>query len=144
MAIDTSGKWWRGQNSEDLIEYIRLLTEEGYPASKFVVAQCVCGSGQFRLFADQDEGCAKRVCVSCGEEKFICDSEDNWTETNPKKLKCTCKKDVFEIAVGFSHRDTGEVKWITVGERCLSCGMLGSYVDWGIDYAPTDHLYSNV
>jgi hypothetical protein len=27
-------------------------------------------------------------------------------------------------------------KWITVGARCASCGMLGAYVDWKIDYAP--------
>jgi hypothetical protein len=24
MAIDTSGKWWKGQNADDLVEYIRL------------------------------------------------------------------------------------------------------------------------
>jgi hypothetical protein len=32
------------------------------------------------------------------------------------------------------------VKWITVGTRCAACGVLGSPVDWKIDYGPTDHL----
>jgi len=49
MAIDTSGKWWKGQNADDLVEYIRLLTEEGYPATKFGIAKCACGAARFRL-----------------------------------------------------------------------------------------------
>jgi len=144
MAIDTSGKWWKGQNADDLVEYVRLLTEQGYPATKFAIAKCACGTDRFRLYADQDEGYAKRQCTSCGKDAFICDSEEASEEASLKKVRCKCKKDVFELAVGFSLRDTGEIKWITVGARCVSCGMLGSYVDWKINYAPTDHLYSMV
>jgi hypothetical protein len=144
MGIDTSGKWWKGQNADDLVDYIRLLTEQGSPATKFAVAKCQCGRDHFRLYADRDEGCAKRQCASCGKEAFICDSEETSEEASLKKAKCNCKKDVFDLAVGFSLRDTGEIKWITVGLRCVSCGMLGAYVDWKIDYAPTDHLYSMV
>jgi hypothetical protein len=144
MAIDKSGKWWKGQNADDLVEYVRLLTQQGYPATKFAIAKCACGTDLFRLYADQDEGCAKRQCTSCGKDAFICDSEDASEEASLKKVRCKCKKDVFDLAVGFSLRDTGEIKWITVAARCVSCGMLGSYVDWKIDYAPTDHLYSMV
>ena len=144
MAIDTSGKWWKGQNADDLVEYVRLLTEQGYPATKFTIAKCACGAGHFRLYADRDEGCAKRQCISCGKDAFICDSEETSEEATLKKARCKCKKDVFDVAVGFALRDTGEIKWITIGARCVSCGMLGSYVDWKIDYAPTDHLYSMV
>jgi len=144
MAIDTSGKWWKGQNADDLVEYVRLLTQEGYPATKFAIAKCACGTDRFRLYADQDEGCAKRQCTSCSKDAFICDSEEVSEDASLKKVRCKCKKDVFELAVGFSLRDTGEIRWITVGARCVSCGMLGSYVDWKIDYAPTDHLYSLV
>jgi hypothetical protein len=144
MGIDTSGKWWKGQNADDLVEYIRLLTEQGSPATKFAIAKCECGRDHFRLYADRDEGCAKRQCASCGKEAFICDGEEVSEEASLKKAKCHCKKDVFDLAVGFSLRDTGEIKWLTVGLRCVSCGMLGAYVDWKIDYAPTDHLYSMV
>jgi hypothetical protein len=144
MAIDKSGTWWKGQNADDLVEYVRLLTQQGYSATKFAIAKCACGTDRFRLYADQDEGCAKRQCTSCGKGAFICDSDDVSEEASLKKVRCKCKKDVFDLAVGFSLRDTGEIKWITVGARCVSCGMLGSYVDWKIDYAPTDHLYSMV
>ncbi len=144
MAIDTSGKFWKGQNTDDLIEYIRLLTKEGYPTSKHVVAKCTCGKQHFQLTADQDEGCAKRICTSCGKETFICDSEEAWQDSSSKKLKCKCKTDIFEIVVGFSLRDDGEIKWVNVGQRCVNCGILGSYVNWGIDYAPTKQLYTMV
>jgi hypothetical protein len=144
MGIDASGKWWKGQNADDLVEYIRLLTEQGSPATKFAVAKCACGADHFRLYADRDEGCAKRQCASCGKDAFICDSEEISEEASLKKARCKCKKDVFDVAVGFALRDTGEIKWITVGARCVSCGMLGAYVDWKINYAPTDHLYSMV
>lgn len=144
MAIDKSGKWWKGQNADDLVDYVRLLTQQGYPATKFAIARCACSTDRFRLYADQDEGCAKRQCTSCGKDAFICDSEDASEDASLKKVSCKCKKDVFDLVVGFSLRDTGEIKWITVGARCVFCGMLGSYIDWKIDYAPTDHLYSKV
>jgi hypothetical protein len=144
MAIDTSGKWWKGEDADDLVEYVRVLTEQSSPATKFVIAKCACGADRFRLYADRDEGCAKRQCASCGKETFICDSEEAAAEARFKQATCGCKKDVFDVAVGFSLRDDGEIKWITVGSRCGSCGMLGAYVDWKINYAPTAHLYSMV
>jgi hypothetical protein len=85
MAIDKSGKWWKGQNADDLVEYVRLLTQQGYPATKFAIAKCACGTDRFRLYADQDEGCAKRQCTSCGKDAFICDSEDASEEASLKK-----------------------------------------------------------
>jgi hypothetical protein len=32
MAIDTSGTWWRGDTFDDLVEYLRALTADSYPA----------------------------------------------------------------------------------------------------------------
>jgi hypothetical protein len=110
MAIDTSGKWWKGQNANDLVEYVRLLTQQGYPATKFAIAKCACGTDGFRLYVDRDEGCAKRQCASCRNEAFICDSEEASEEASLKKAKCKCKQDLFELAVGFALRDTGETK----------------------------------
>lgn len=57
---------------------------------------------------------------------------------------CPCGVKLFELAVAFSHRDDGTVKWITVGRRCVDCGILGAAVDWKIDYFPTAHLYDQV
>jgi hypothetical protein len=36
-----------------------------------------------------------------------------------------------------------EVRWVSVGLRCVEDGVAGVYVDWKIDYAPTSHLFTN-
>jgi hypothetical protein len=81
---------------------------------------------------------------SAAKTEFIGDSAELWDEADPKKCVCPCKADRFEIGVGFSLRQDGEVKWITVGERCLKCGVLGSFADWTVDYSPTHHLLDQV
>jgi hypothetical protein len=140
MAIDTSGKWWRGSSFADLAEYIRILTADSYPATHVVRSICICQNTIFRLTADQEEGCAQRTCTSCRKTAFIGDSADYWADATPRKVRCLCKNTTFEIGVGFALRDQRDVKWITVGQRCIKCGILGSYVDWKVDYSPSTHL----
>ena len=144
MAIDTSGKWWKGTNFADLAEYVRLLTNDGYPAEHVIQSICVCGNSTFHLLADQDAGCVQRVCTACRRAAFIGDSAEYWAGAAPKEVRCLCKHTIFEIGVGFSLREQSEVKWITVGQRCAKCGILASYVDWKIDYSPSKHLLSLV
>ncbi|MFI5896109.1 alpha/beta fold hydrolase [Actinoplanes sp. NPDC051513] len=36
-----------------------------------------------------------------------------------------------------------EVRWISIGLRCLTDGTLGVYADWKIDYTPTAHLLTS-
>jgi hypothetical protein len=144
MMIDTSGKWWRGQDFSDLAEYIRRFTEDGYPAGRIVQSVCRCGHMQFRLRADADEGCAQRTCAACGEKAFICDSDEYWVEARPRKVRCPCKGDVYVVGVRFSLRDGGSIRSVTVGERCVACGILGSCAEWKIDYEPTDRLFTLV
>jgi hypothetical protein len=43
---------------------------------------------------------------------------------------------------GFALHDDGEVRWISVGLRCLTDNTLGVYADWKINYGPSDHLLS--
>ena len=64
-----------------------------------------------------------------------CRDQLTWPFAGPK---------AFEIAVAFSHREDASVRWVTVGERCTKCGVLGAAVDWKIDYPPTEHLYDQV
>jgi hypothetical protein len=40
------------------------------------------------------------------------------------------------VAVGFSLRDGGDVRWISIGLRCLTDNTLGVYADWKINYGP--------
>jgi hypothetical protein len=49
---------------------------------------------------------------------------------------------MFAVAVGFSLRDGGDVRWISIGLRCLTDNTLGVYADWKINYGPSGHLLS--
>ncbi len=149
--IDKTGKFRKGTNFSDLKDYLSSywINSNG-PLSKIIQAECSCGNRYFILLFEQNEGIAKRTCVSCGKENFICDSGKYWEDavknSKPKKLKCKeCKKEEFELAVGFEYRkgslfSKGDIRWIVVGARCRNCGILGSPVDWKVDYGPTKHL----
>src|SRR4051794_23792822 len=138
--IDRSGEWWTGSEFGDLITYLREFTAQGYPAGSVVQSTCDCANRVFSLELDGDEGCARRICKSCGRAAFIADSAGYWKEADPEEAQCPCGEEAFEIGAAFSLRDEGDVRWITVGGRCIACGVLGTYVDWKIDYSPTDHL----
>jgi hypothetical protein len=145
MTIDTSGKWWKGADFADLAEYLREYTADGYPAEEVVPCVCTCGHTVFRLEGDQNEGCVRRTCAACGAQAFIADSGEAWDEADPVKLTCRpCRGRWFEVGVAFSRGQDGDVRWITVGVRCVRCGVLGSFADWKIDYSPTDHLLRQV
>ena len=78
-----------------------------------------------------------------GEEHYFCDSEEYWDECSPKKWKCIgkCKSKTANVCVGFALReDGGDVHWLYVGQHCSQCGVLGSCVDWKIDYSPSLQL----
>lgn len=141
MSIDRSGTWWRGSDAGDIDEYLRECTADGYPAGKIRRSACAsCGATVFGLRGDPDEGSARRTCRGCGLKAFIADSEETWADSEPRTCRCPCGGRDFEVAVAFSLRDDGDVRWVTVGSRCTACGILGSFADWGIDYGPSGHL----
>jgi hypothetical protein len=146
MSVDKSGKWWVGAIPNDIKEFLKSYTSEGYVAQEFRLARCVCGSDTFELFADDGEGCAKRVCTLCGAKHFICDSEEYWAEATPEKWKCVeCGSTSANVGVGFSlYEDDGEVRWLYVGERCSNCGVLGCFAGWKVAYAPSKQLLDQV
>jgi hypothetical protein len=141
MAIDTSGKWWKGENIEDVATFLRLLMADSYPVGEVHQSVCSCKNQEFSLKVDRNMGCAQRICIACHQSVFIGDSGENWQEAHPRIVHCPCKNPTFEIGVGFSFRgDQDEIRWITVGTRCTKCGILGSPVDWQIYYGPSMHL----
>ncbi len=141
MAIDKSGKWWKGIEFKDVEDYIYLLMADSYPVGEVGQSICKCGNKVFTLKVDQDEGCAQRVCTVCHQAAFIGDSEEIWKQARPKVVRCPCKNTTYEIGVGFSFRAShDDIQWITVGHRCTQCGVLGSSVDWHINYSPSLHL----
>lgn len=143
--IDKSGEWWTGEGVADLLEYVVQFSSQNYVADHIRQSVCaVCNGTQFLMWVDDDEGCAKRVCHECGSEAYIADSEEYWDDASPEDVACPCGNQVLEVAVGFSRLPSGEVGWVTVGGRCISCGVLGVYVDWKIDYEPSQHLLDMV
>src|SRR5689334_4464189 len=122
MTVDTSGKWWVGSHPEDVAEFLKSYAPEGYEVTEFRLATCKCGSQAFVLFADDNEGVAKRVCTACAAEHFLCDSGEYWADAEPEECKCAeCKNNTCNIGVGFSvYEDREAVRWLYVGVRCTN------------------------
>ncbi|MCL1926797.1 MAG: hypothetical protein FWF95_06660 [Syntrophorhabdaceae bacterium] len=144
MAIDKSKKYWRGDSADDVVEYLDEYSEN--EITKVVVVKCRrCGLVVFTFKIDTAEGVIEITCVACGKKHLLLDSEKSLAKSKPENAKCSeCKKSQFNVAVGFIHRRDSEVKWVYIGNRCANCGILGSYGDWGINYAPTDEMEKNV
>jgi hypothetical protein len=81
---------------------------------------------------------------------MICDSAEYWEETEPEAWACTeCGCDTCNISVGFSlypaqPGQRADVRWLSVGQRCVQCGVLGSFVDWQVGYGPSNDLLDQV
>ena len=121
MSIDTSGKWWVGSEPADVRSFLEAYAEKGHQVHQFRLSKCRCGSVEFQLHADDNEGVAKRVCSRCDVEHFICDSGEYWEDAEPEPWRCIeCKSDVCNVGVGFSqYADSpGSFKWIYIGVRC--------------------------
>jgi len=146
VSIDTSGKWWIGSEPVDIQGFLKEYSSQGHEVNEFRLARCDCGSEVFYLDADDTEGAAKRQCVKCGKEHFICDSEEYWGETDPKWCMCVeCGGESVNVGVGFSlYEDTGDVRWLYVGVRCVTCGILGCFAGWKVAYGPSHHLLDRV
>jgi hypothetical protein len=133
MVIDKSKEYWHGDRAEDIIEYLNEYSEN--EIDKTVIVKCKqCGSDVFTFNIDADGGVIEATCTACKQKRLLLDSEDYWEESEPENAKCLCKKNQHNVAVGFVHRETGDVKWVYIGNRCVSCGMLGSFGDWKISY----------
>lgn len=123
-----------------LEEAIREYQEDGYEVTH--VVESVCGGCGGRTFEVQvtDASALRRTCLDCGLAEFIADSADFWEDDDAEECACTCGGERFAAALGSSCRPDGEVRWLTVGLRCLECGLCGVYEDWKIDYMPSGHL----
>lgn len=145
MSIDKSGKWWRGSDASDIDEYLFAYTADGHPVTRVVHARCSeCGGGTFSLRVDADEGCAERSCVACGVKVLMLDSADALEDADMTKLRCRPGHTAFNLAVGFAYRDDGDIRWVCLGCRCVTDGILGAVAEWKIDYTPSGHLLSAV
>jgi hypothetical protein len=135
MAIDKSGTWWVGGGVDDLDEYLRELKVEGYDVDVFRRSACECGGLVFRLGVDQDEGAARLTCTACSKVRYIGDSEQYFVPENVEPYECVeCHGDTCNVGVGFSlyEATSTDVRWLSLGVRCPTCGILGCIVDWKV------------
>jgi hypothetical protein len=147
VTIDTSGKWWVGSSAQDIDEYLQAYSSDGYKTNVFRLAKCQCGSTEFELEADDDEGVARRTCVACCAVHFICDSQEYWEDASLQKWKCIeCKSTIANVGVGFSlyEDDPKGIRWLYVGERCAKCGVLGCFAGWKVAESEALHLLGAV
>lgn len=131
----------RGREFMDLASYIREATEKANPANVVLESTCGCRATEFQVEVDEDADCAMRTCLACGAGAHIGDSDEFWAQVEPVVLRCPCGGTAFEVGVGYSLDDEDEVHWLTVGGRCLACGVMTTAAEWKIDYRPTVHLF---
>lgn len=143
--IDRSKRYWTGDSPADIEEWLRLYVPEETLDIKPVVCHG-CGGDVFRLRVDQDEGVIQVVCTACGAKKILLDGEDYWADARPRLRRCPVCKSCrdYNVDVGFARRKNGSVKWVYIVNRCTGCGTLGSYLDWKVDYEPTDGMERNI
>lgn len=81
------------------------------------------------------EGVARRTCTRCSSAAFACDSADFWGEAEPEPLICIeCGGDEVNLGVGFAlYPERAGIRWVYVGYRCSSCGVLGCFAEWKTD-----------
>ena len=143
--IDRSKKYWTGDKEGDIAEWLRLYAQDNLMDTKRIICH-TCENNSFELNIDQTESAIEVKCTECGTKKILLDCEDVWKDAKPKIRKCNVCKSCrsFNVRVGFQRRENGSVKWVYIGNRCTNCGTLGSYLDWKIDYEPTDQMEQNI
>ena len=146
MTIDSSGEFWRGTEGGDIEAYLRALTADGHRVDEVRRSLCGCGGARHRLEADAEEGCVRRACADCGAARFIADGEEVAEDAELAPVDCPdCGGEVFDVSVGHSLRKAApgapaETHWVSVGLRCVGCGLLGCIADWGVDDDPARPL----
>lgn len=140
--IDKTKKYWTGSNENDIDEWLKLYVENEIDIKPVICNDC--HNTEFEIKVDQDEGAIQVKCTKCGKIKLLLNSEEVWEFCEPKQGKCSCKSKKFNVRVGFQRRLNGVVKWVYIGNRCTKCGTLGSFVDWKIDFEPTNELEEKI
>ncbi|HEX3654322.1 MAG TPA: hypothetical protein VHV55_00875 [Pirellulales bacterium] len=146
MSVKKRGKFYYGDSQADINEeLLRYSGLNGYPVQHFADAMCGCGAGLFRLLLDDTEGVAVRKCAECGTEHPIGDSSEFLDDAQLEECACPCGGEEFEITAGVSLYPSSEsVRWLYIGCRCPSCGLVAVYGDWKNEFEDYRELLSRV
>jgi len=143
MAIDPSGKWWKGVTQDDALEYLRALQPGGYLVDEVLPQKCECGSVSFRVYRNEDEELSYIVCCGCNAKTFITDSEEHVTDQAFELTKCPCGSSKRQVFLGVhSIEDQAVANWMSIGVICENCGVLASPLNWEFDTEKSDEAYA--
>jgi hypothetical protein len=128
----------------DLAAYIRQYEAGGHPVQQVRDLVCNrCRGTVFLVSVDDDDFCAVATCRTCLADKPIADTVKRLRDAELGECDCVCGGEEFAVAVGFALTDDNQVRWVTVGLRCLADDVLGVILDWKIDDRPSAHLLTN-
>ncbi len=146
MGVEKRDEHWYGGEQADIrSELLRYSEQNGYLAQHLADAVCTCGAHVFRLNLDDAEGVAVRVCTACGADHPIGDSDEFLEDAELEKCECPCGGESFEITVGVSlYTDSEDVRWIYLGCRCPTCGLVACYGDWKNEYPDYHELLGRI
>jgi hypothetical protein len=109
------------------------------PCTYFADAVCECGGRVFDLQTDDEYQEAELKCPACGRTYlFHTAGPDGPYPGDPKSdtrwRACPCDGDPnnrLEVALGGCLAEGSEVpRQVSIGCRCVKCGLVGSYADW--------------
>lgn len=143
--IDRSKRYWTGDSPADIDEYLRLYAEE--PGLEVKPVACRdCGGDAFEVRCDAREGVIRVKCARCGAQRLLLDGEEYRENARLRLKKCpVCRESrTFNVRAGLVRRENGDVRWVYIGNRCTGCGTLGSFLDWKVNYGPTDGMEQNI
>jgi hypothetical protein len=151
MALRKKKGQFYGDGPPDTQEYLEdYSASNAYVATKFADAKCACSkkarkARAFRLVLDDETGAAVRTCTSCKTKHAIGDSAEYLDEAELEECECPCGKDEFEITVGVAlYTDSTDVRWVYIGCRCPSCGLVGCYGDWKSESGPASKYLARI
>ncbi|MBL8822651.1 MAG: hypothetical protein JNJ77_08705 [Planctomycetia bacterium] len=142
MALDKSGKWWKGSTAADALEYLNELEPGGYSVDEVLPQSCACGCVTFQVFRNDNE-LSYLVCSECRTKSFVTDSEQHDEGETYELIKCSCKNKRMRVFLGVHSISDKEVaNWMSICTICDKCKVIGSPLDWEFDTEKSDETYA--
>ena len=136
------GEWHVGDGPLDLDLFLQEIGADGYEVHEVRHSVCgTCGGEVFGVAGDPQGGTMRRTCRGCGNDGFIADSAEFWSEIGIHIACCVCEEEDFNIALGFSlYQDGLGIRSVATAERCVACGKISSFMQWMVRSGDTELL----
>lgn len=105
------------------------------------------GANEFQVRLLKNDGVG--LLTTKNEENYlILDSIDFWYDLiqheYPKKKKCSCKSEWFNVAFNYIPRaGTDDFREVRIVTTCVLCNKISKPISIDIDYSPTEELIGN-